>query len=343
VPDFGLSLASFCPPGAKNPRFRISESEIRKAILMAAKNLSDEQLLKRASHAGRNLAVLSILATLAAIAFWVVAFMAKVSPLGMILPALAITFVAAGYCVLTIAARRGNPASVGTVIVIMALQLTVSLIFAGIGAARTGTDVSNNMPNVIIPIVVLVALATSRGVLLELQERGLWEKVFDSEKSSGQFCVIGGIFLAIGFLTLNGGTFYVGNKVQQERAAENRQAREFVEMIKHEEQQFMDAAAAVLRGTTPDNLKLALARADSLKSKCESIRTAIGDHGRLPGILTGYSNGVRQWENGLLALTEKNPDTQRAQRLFDMRDKLRADALNDFNRYFVDRRSVAQR
>jgi hypothetical protein len=309
---------------------------------MAAKNLSDEQLLKRASHAGRNLTVLSTLGTLGAIALWVVTFMGKAPSLGMILPALAVTFVAAGYCVLTIAARRGNPASIGTVIVIMALQLTFTLIFAGIGAARTGTDVSSNMPNLIIPIAVLIALASSRSVLVELQERDLWEKVFDSEKSSSQFCVIGGILLAIGFLTLNGGTYYVGNKLHEERAAENRQAREFVEMIKHEEQQFMDAAAAVLRSKTPDNLKLALARADSLKTKCESIRTATGDHGRLPGILTSYNNAVRQWENGLLALKEKQPDTQRAQRLLDMGDKLRAEALADFNRYFADHRSIAK-
>src|SRR5690242_21084505 len=195
---------------------------------MAAKNLSDDQLLARASHAGRNLCVLSVLATLVAIVLWVVPFMGKAPLLGMIFPALAITSIAAGYWVLAIAARRGNPASVGTVIVIMALQLTFVLIFVGIGSARTGTDVSSNFPNVLIPIVVLWALASSRSVLLELQDRGLWEKVFNSEKTSSQFCVIGGILLAIGFLTLNGGTLYIGKKVQQEREAENRQAREFV-------------------------------------------------------------------------------------------------------------------
>lgn len=310
---------------------------------MAAKNLSDEQLLARASHAGRNLSVLSILATLVAIGFWVVAFTGKAPLLGMIFPALAITFIAAGYWVLTVAARRGNPSSVGTAIVIMALQLTFVLILAGIGAARTGTDVSSNFPNVIIPILVLLALASSRSVLLELQDRGLWEKVFDSEEMGGQFCVVGGILLAIGFLTLNGGSLYVGQKVQQQRAAEKQQAREFVEMIKHEEQQFMDAAAAVLRGKTSDNLELALARADSLKAKCENIRAAVGEHGHLPGVLTTYSNAVRQWENGLLALKEKNPDRKYSQRSLDMGDQLHAEALAEFNRYFVDHRSVAQR
>lgn len=310
---------------------------------MAAKNLSDEQLLARATHAGRNLFVLSALATIGAMAFWVIAFMGKAPLLAMIFPALAITFIAAGYCVLTVAARRGNPASVGTVIVIMALQLTFVLICAGIGAARTGTDVSSNMPNVLIPIVVLLALASSRSVLLELQDRGLWEKVFDSEEMGGQLCIIGGILVAIGFVTLNGGTFYIGNKVQQERTAENRQAHEFVEMIKHEEQQFMDAAAAVLRGKTPDNLELALVRADSLKARCQSIRTATGNQGRLPGILTTYGNAIRQWENGLQALKGKNPDPKYSQRSFDMGDQLHADALADFNHYFVDHRSVAQR
>jgi hypothetical protein len=171
----------------------------------------------------------------------------------------------------------------------------------------------------------------------------LWEKIFDSEEMGGQLCVIGGILVAIGFVTLNGGTFYIGHKVQQQRTAENVQAHEFVEMIKREEQQFMEAAAAVLRGKTPDNLELALVRADSLKARCQSIRTATGNQGRLPSILTSYGNAVRQWENGLLALKEKNPDTKYSQRSLDMGDQLRADALADFNRHFVDHRSVAQR
>jgi hypothetical protein len=310
---------------------------------MAAKNLSDEQLLARASHAGRNLCVLSVGTTLFAIALWVVPFLGKAPVLGMIFPALAITCIAAGYWVLTVAARRGDPASVGTVIVIMALQLTFVLIFAGIGAARTGTEVSANYRNVLIPIVVLWALASSRSVLLELQERGLWEKVFNSEKTSSQFCVIGGTLLAIGLLTLNGGSLYVGQKVQQEHEAENRQAREFADMIKHEEQQFMDAASDAVRKPTSDNLELALARADSLQTKCQSIRTATGDHGRLPGVLANYTNAVHQWQTGLLALKEKNPDTMHAQHMLDLGDKRRADALQDFNRYFVDHRSVAQR
>jgi len=310
---------------------------------MAAKNLSDEQLLARASHAGRNLAVLAILATLVAIALWVIPFMAKAPLPGMIFPALAVTSIAAGYWVLTIAARRGNPASVGIVIVIMALQLTFVLISAGIGAARTGTDVASNFPNVVIPIAVLWALASSRSVLLELQERDLWEKVFDSEETGSQFCVVGGILLAIGLLTLNAGAMYVGQKVQQEHAARNQQAKEFVEMIKHEEQQLMDAAAAVVRAPTSDKLQLALAKADALKTKCQSIRAAAGDQGPLPGILTTYSNAVREWQNGLLALKDKNPDVKHAQQLLDMGDKLRANALEEFNRCFVNRPSVAQR
>lgn len=310
---------------------------------MAAKNLTDEQLLNRASHAGRNLTVLASLATLASIAFWAIAFMAKIPMMAGIFPALALTLVAAGYCMLALAARRGSPTSVGIVIVIVALQITFVLTIAGISAARAGGDFSSNTPSIIIPILVFIALASSRGVLLELQNRGLWDQAFAPAKPTRDLCIIGGALVALGFITLNGGTFYLGHKVQQERAAEHGQAREFVEMIKHEELQFMTAASEVLRASTSEKLDLALSRAETLKAKCESLRSAAGGQGRLPGVLTTYANAVRQWENGLLALKEKNPDTQHSQRLLDMGDRLRAEALDEFNRYFVNHRSVAQR
>jgi hypothetical protein len=108
----------------------------QKGTLMGAGTLTDEQLLKRANHAGRNLAVLRTLAILGAAGMWAVVFSAKAALPIMAPAASALTLLAAGYWSLMIAALRGNPVSVGVVLVIMVIQLAVVLVGAGIAAAR---------------------------------------------------------------------------------------------------------------------------------------------------------------------------------------------------------------
>jgi hypothetical protein len=142
----------------------------------------DEKLLKRARHAGRNLSVLAILATLGAIALIATALFAKGIHEVMAVLATTITLIAAGYWVLAVAARRGNPNAVGVVIVAMVLQICLALISAGLAAARTNSAFQPPAGGLVIPILVLVALASSRKVLLELKDRQLWDQVFGSAK-----------------------------------------------------------------------------------------------------------------------------------------------------------------
>jgi hypothetical protein len=97
-----------------------------------------------------------------------------------------------------------------------------------------------------IPLLVMVALAKSRSVLLELQDRGLWEQAFSSVKPSGGLCVIGGALLVVGLLALDGATIYGGAKITQARAVEYQGAKEFAELIKNEEREFLAAAKGAM-------------------------------------------------------------------------------------------------
>jgi len=130
---------------------------------MGAGNLTDEQLLKRAGNAARNLRVLGILATLGALMAGAILLVGKGATAYMWPVALAVTSLAAGYWTLAVAARRGNPNSVAVVLVIMVIQLVIVFVSAGIAAARTNTDLSSNLPGLIIPTLVLIALVSSRG------------------------------------------------------------------------------------------------------------------------------------------------------------------------------------
>src|SRR4051794_38538573 len=98
-------------------------------------NAFDEELLKRARHAGRNLSVLAVMATLGAIALIAAAILAKGIHGPMAVLATTISLIAGGYWVLATAARRGNPNSVGIVIVTLVLQICLALISSGVAAA----------------------------------------------------------------------------------------------------------------------------------------------------------------------------------------------------------------
>lgn len=302
---------------------------------MAVRNLSDERLLKRASHAGRNLAVLTTLATLGALVLWSLLFLMRGAPPWLALPALAVSLMAAGYWSLSIAGYRGNPASVGVTIVAMVLQLVLVFLFGGIAAARAHTEFSANVSGLIIPILVLIALASSRSVLLELQKRGLWEQAFPGAKPSGMLCVVGGILLGIGLVTLNGAQIYAGFRVGQERAAEARAAKEFLQIVKQDEGELMKLAGGVLTQGSQAQVELALNKADALATKVASLQSEARSCNGLASILQTYSNAVRQWKNGLLALKGPTPDKQKAQQLLALGDRLREDAAREFARRFA--------
>jgi len=301
---------------------------------MSAANQTDELLLKRAGNASRNLAVLGVLATLGALLLWTVLLLSKGATVFMSPMALAMTALAAGYWILAVAARQGNPNAVGVVLVIMLIQLVVVFVTAGITAARTNTPLYSNLPGLIIPTLVVVALVSSRNVLLELQKRGIWEKAFASAKPSGTLCVAGGILVAGSLALFDGGTAYVSWKVGQVHAEEIRGATEFVQMLKTEEQDFTATLGQAVKSANTASVEAALARVELLERRVKTLQDSADQDSSLPAILQTYRNGVREWKSGLLALREPNPDRRRVQQMLALGDKLRAQAVMDFQTRF---------
>jgi hypothetical protein len=296
-------------------------------------NPIDQQLLKRARHAGRNLSVLAILATFGALGFIAAAFFAKGIQGVVAGLAGAITLIAAAYWVLAVAARRGNPHAVGVVIVVMVLQICVALISSGVVAARTHSSFQTPVSNVVIPILVLIALASSRKVLLELKERNLWDQVFGSAKPSGNLCVIGGTLLVAGFVAMNASTYYIGWKVGQQRTAEFQHAKAFVELLQREEKEFLTA----MKGITDKQgeIEIALSRFKTLEQNFEILRTEAAGADQLLQILTTYGNALRQWKNGLMLLKETHANADRAEKMFALGDRLREEACQEFDRRYA--------
>jgi hypothetical protein len=298
-------------------------------------NTIDEQLIRRARHASRNLSVLAILATLVSIGLVAVAIFAKGFHGVIAVFATTISLIAAGYWTLAVAARRGNPNAVGIVIVMLVFQICLALISSGVAAARTNSGFELPTGNLVIPILILVALASSRKVLLQLKERQLWDRVFGSAKPSGALCVIGGTLLATGFLAMNAGTFYIGSKVGQEQKVEVQHAHAFVDLIKGDEKEFLTAMGQVYLHPGQSQIETALTRFNTLEQNFELLKTKAAGSDHLLRVLTTYGNGLRQWKNGLMLWKEPKVDADRAQSMFKLGDQLRAEACQEFDRRYA--------
>lgn len=249
-----------------------------------------------------------------------------------------ITLIAAGYWVLAVAARRGNPNAVGVVIVAMVLQMCLALVSSGVTAARSNSAYQPPVGGLIIPILVLVALASSRKVLLELKERQLWDQVFGSAKPSGNLCLIGGTLLATGFVALNAGTYYVGWKAGEQQREEFQHAKGFVELIQGAEKEFLTAMQGIYGNRSQSKIDTALARFKILEQNFEVLKREAASADRLLQILTTYGNALRQWNNGLMLLKEPNADTDRVLKMFTLGDQLRAEACQEFDRRYAPKK-----
>lgn len=301
-------------------------------------NADDAKLLKRARNAGRNLAVLATLATIGALAMLSALLFAKGAGRGMAVMGMPLALLAAGYWVLAVVARRGNPTAVGVVIGAMVFQICLLFIASGINAARNNTPFQPPIVGLIIPVVVLFALNNSREVLLKLKERKLWDQVFGSAKPSGNLCIIGGTLLVTGFVTWNAGTYFVTWKAGEQQKAELERAQAFIELLKTDEKEFFTAMKGVFANPSRSNIEMVLMKLQTVEQKLEVLKAEAANANNLLQTLHTYGNALRQWKNGLMLLSEPIPDTRRAQKMFQLGDKLKADALQEFDRRYAPKK-----
>src|SRR5882757_6544254 len=177
----------------------------------------------------------------------------------------------------------------------MVIQICLALISSGVTAARTNSAFQAPTGGLFIPILVLVALASSRTVLLELKKRQLWDQVFGSAKPSGTLCLIGGTLLATGFVAMNAGTYYIGWKAGQEQKVEFQHAKAFVELIQGAEKEFLTAMQGISVNQGKNGIETALTKLKTLEQDFEVLQKEAASADRLLQILTTYGNALRQW------------------------------------------------
>jgi hypothetical protein len=301
-------------------------------------SLSDEQLLKRAGHAGRNLGALAALGTLLTVVLVVAAMVARDAwPQVLCLPAGACA-IAAGYWVLMVAAKRGEPVSVTVALILTALHLAVGGVMVGLIASRNPELAGRNAAHLVVPIVVLLVLAASRKDLVEIRKRGLSEKAFPGAAPAGRLCVIGGVLLAFGVVGLNVGAVAFGVAQGQRQVARLQEARVFIHIVEKEEKAFLQALKTFFDEENETALPAAYqemnARLAALETRVETARKGVTDNQPLVRVLSSYAAAVAQWRKGVDALALAGADPAAVQKHFQNGDRIRAGAAKEFDRRF---------
>jgi hypothetical protein len=137
---------------------------------------------------------------------------------------------------------------------------------------------------------------------------------------------------------MNASSYYVGWKVGHQQRAEIQHAKAFIELIQQDENEFLKAMQEVSGSWRQGEIEIVLARFETLEQHFEVLKTEAAGADRLLQILTTYGNALRQWKNGLTLLQESEPDTDRARQMFELGDRLRTDACQEFDRRYASKK-----
>jgi len=249
-----------------------------------------------------------------------------------------LTLVATGYGALAVSARRGNPNAVGAAIAIMGMSIALRLILAAALTACCEMEFQPNLPGLLLPALIIVGLFHNRNILLELQARGLWNKVFGAAKPSARLCIGGGVLLATGVLFLLVSMFYFAWKADQARQAEARHVNAFCQLIQVEEKEYMTALGGVSTSSGKAEIDAVMAKLMALEARVAALRRETADPPALCAVLNLYGTAVQQWKGALLLLQVPGSDIDKVNKVLLLGDRMRTDACRQFDALYAPRK-----
>ena len=298
---------------------------------MSVAKLSDEKLVKQATYAGRNLGGLAGLALLVTVGLFVGGCVAGEARMSLLLMALCSGVLCAGYWCLAVAGRRGNPHGVTGVLILFLISLLLNVASFLFLSIKGGDLEMTSTPGVIILLLVVAALASSRSVLLELSKRGLWDGIFGDKPPSGRICIIGNVLLCIGFLSFFGSITATSFKAARRDALAGKMAQTFPIMIRTEEASFIETMGRLQGEYTLEDLQIIMQALETLEGRVEQIQENAAGIPPLDELLHTYASGVEQWRQALVLLHSEPADVERAQAMMKLGDRLRMDALKAYD------------
>ena len=186
----------------------------------------------------------------------------------------------------------------------------------------------------LIPLLIVLVLARSRNVLVELKRRGLWDSRFGSAKPSRKLCILGGLLFIVGYAA-----FFVCLLSSAMLAAaaqkEVQQSQSFLKSVTAKEKAFLDAMQSIARPDETAAIRNAMEKLDALDGTVASWKSKTSADSPLFSIITKYGDAVRAWRDGVAEFGASSPDIERARDRLAVGDKLANEAAAEFNHRYV--------
>lgn len=308
--------------------------------------LSDEAILRRSGRAGWYLTALAAAMTVLAVWMVVVAAMAGaasklasaqadatwVGAFALALP-LTICVMTIGLWLLAIAAKRGNPAAPGVVLLVLGIQILLAFI-TSCNALLHGI-VATTVVYLVIDAAIALTILDGRAILVEMKKRGIWETSFAAAKPSRGFCLAGGILLVAGYVGFNAGLIVPSYMVAQQAPKDAVPAKAFFECFKSRGPAAIETLQQWTKKTSDAKLlQAAREKIESLDQKVAAIQRKVAPDLPLAPILTKYREALFAWKNALDEFESPDRDMTKVKQYLQSGSKLHSEALGEFSKRY---------
>ncbi len=296
---------------------------------------SNEKLIQRANHVGRDLSFFAVLTGLCTIGALGNSFRPGANQAYFQVLAGSFLLATLGFRSLSAAAKRGSIRALGMSALAALAFLVYSIVQSEVRGVSSNLNQSGEIGSYVTAFIVFLSLMRSRGILLELRRRGLWGQVFRYSKPSRGLCLLGGLLLVTGAVGIEYGAFYLGKAAVQESRQEMQIAQQFVLMLNNEQKVFLDALQQYSSSKRDTSKQTALGQLDVLERRAQYLLQAAQGHRHIARILQNYCAALPHWRRGIQMLGAPAGDPRKAIAEINDGDRLAEEAGDEFNKYFV--------
>ncbi len=277
----------------------------------------DEKLINKSTHASRNLMVIGILQLIIGIGFAAVffgAFKVGEGPFGVFLLLIGpmIILSGTGMILAAIGARHGNTLGITVAAVLTFIGIIMGLIgrvwaATSIGDAEAmGEQIGRSLGALLIPALVLAALASSRRVLVELRKKGLYPHVFQTPEHGVLPSIIGVILIITGNLAAFG-IFAVAPVILASEQAQTKVCYERINVImENEEAELLSALQAFFQAPSPQTHQTCIRKLTKLEAAVNAFDS--GGNEKFSAAQEGYLQAIQSWKKGVSICKSGTPE-----------------------------------
>lgn len=303
-------------------------------------SVSDRELIRAANHACLILRVLACIAALVLVGALVFSCLwGSKMPAMWFVPAMVLC-VTAGYWMLSVAAKRGNPNAPLVMVYMIGFLIVVSIAVMIIASSMSTENVKvqvSNPTGFVLPALLAFVFYRNYQAMREVERRGLGASAFGPPQENRRPCLAGASFLLVGIVGLFGMILYLQQAVVQNKEAEAQAANAFVGTVQAEEAEFLDALSQIPEGFPEQDVDAALAKLSALDGKMAKLQASLpsdksGSVADLAQVLAEYRQGLQHYRRSVEMMKQHPLDAEAHAREMQLGERLRLGAIDKYNK-----------